>query len=178
MRVSPAGARPARQLDSDDETDGDDDDDGGGVDGGDAFMDEYAKAMRRQLRGTDVAATFSKNPPAAAEGSKADGQHTSTRGGGGGGEGGGGDGGGKSRLLSRGFGDHEDDSEGSSDEEDDDAEDDEALDLDLNLVESMLASYKGQEGMSGPASNLLASMGVSGVSFDNFGEDEDEDEDA
>jgi hypothetical protein len=36
---------------------------------------------------------------------------------------------------------------------------------------------KGQEGMSGPASNLLASMGVKGVSFNNFGEEGDEDDD-
>ena len=41
-----------------------------------------------------------------------------------------------------------------------------------------LASYKGQDGLSGPASNLLASMGLGGVNFANLhSDDEDEDDD-
>ena len=56
-------------------------------------------------------------------------------------------------------------------------DDDEPFDVDLNLVRNMLASYRGQDGLAGPASQLLASAGVRGVGFENLHEDEDEDED-
>ena len=36
-----------------------------------------------------------------------------------------------------------------------------SVDLDLNLVENLLASYAGQQGLPGPASNLAALMGIS-----------------
>ena len=35
------------------------------------------------------------------------------------------------------------------------------MDLDLNLVENLLASYAGQQGLPGPASNLAGLMGIS-----------------
>ena len=35
------------------------------------------------------------------------------------------------------------------------------VDLDLNLVENLLASYAGQQGLPGPASNLAGLMGIS-----------------
>jgi hypothetical protein len=44
------------------------------------------------------------------------------------------------------------------DEEDDD--DSRPVDVDLNLVQSLLASYTAQEGLPGPASNLLGLMGL------------------
>ena len=34
------------------------------------------------------------------------------------------------------------------------------VDLDLNLVRNLLSSYSSQQGLSGPASNLLGSMGI------------------
>ena len=38
---------------------------------------------------------------------------------------------------------------------------DQPVDLDLNLVKNLLASYSSQQGMAGPASNLLGSLGLS-----------------
>ena len=35
------------------------------------------------------------------------------------------------------------------------------VDLDLNMVENLLASYAGQQGLPGPASNLAGLMGIS-----------------
>jgi hypothetical protein len=35
------------------------------------------------------------------------------------------------------------------------------VDLDLNLVHNLLESYKSQQGMSGPASNILGRLGIS-----------------
>jgi len=35
------------------------------------------------------------------------------------------------------------------------------VDLDVNLVENLLASYTGQQGLPGPASNLAGLMGIS-----------------
>lgn len=34
------------------------------------------------------------------------------------------------------------------------------VDVDINLVTSLLQSYMNQEGMPGPASNLLGAMGI------------------
>ena len=34
------------------------------------------------------------------------------------------------------------------------------VDLDLNLVKDLLASYSSQQGLAGPVSNLLGSMGL------------------
>ena len=34
------------------------------------------------------------------------------------------------------------------------------VDVDLNLVQSLLASYSAQEGLPGPASNLLGALGL------------------
>lgn len=45
---------------------------------------------------------------------------------------------------------------GIQDEEDEDG----VVDLDMNLVTSLLQSYMNQEGMPGPASNLLGAMGI------------------
>ena len=35
------------------------------------------------------------------------------------------------------------------------------VDLDVNLVENLLASYAGQQGLPGPAGNLAGLMGIS-----------------
>ena len=163
VRIAPPGARPALGLDIDDDV-------SGAGEGG--FMDEYEKAMRRQLRGTSVGSTFSKAASRADDRgdekqNEAERASTSAA-----------RGRGKSGVLPQSFiGDVDDsDGRGSSDDDDSDVGEDEPLDLDVNLVENMLASYKGQEGLSGPASNLLASMGVSGLSFSNFVDGEDEDE--
>ncbi|KAI8913171.1 SGT1 protein-domain-containing protein [Entophlyctis helioformis] len=54
--------------------------------------------------------------------------------------------------------------EGGDDEEDDDEEDEEddykPVDLDVNLVKNMLESYSAQQGLSGPVSNIMMSMGM------------------
>lgn len=39
-------------------------------------------------------------------------------------------------------------------------EDDGIVDVDINLVTSLLQSFMNQEGMPGPASNLLGAMGI------------------
>ncbi|CAM6109907.1 unnamed protein product [Calypogeia fissa] len=44
--------------------------------------------------------------------------------------------------------------------ETDDGDDNDLVDVDVNLVESLLRSYMFQQGMPGPASNLLGAMGV------------------
>ncbi|KAF9701750.1 hypothetical protein EKO04_000861 [Ascochyta lentis] len=51
-------------------------------------------------------------------------------------------------------------SEDSDDDEDDDDEDDNILDEDYNLVQNMLAAFKGQAGAAGPAGNMLKAMGI------------------
>ena len=43
-----------------------------------------------------------------------------------------------------------------------------------NLVSNVLASYREQAGAAGPASQLLASLGVDGVGFGNLHSDDDE----
>ena len=40
------------------------------------------------------------------------------------------------------------------------SEDTRPVDLDLNLVKNLLASYSAQQGFSGPVSNLLGSLGL------------------
>jgi hypothetical protein len=49
-----------------------------------------------------------------------------------------------------------------------DAGSNEDLDVDLNLVQNMLESYREQAGAAGPASQLLASVGA-GVTFGDVG---------
>jgi hypothetical protein len=44
--------------------------------------------------------------------------------------------------------------------DEDQEESDEEIDVDFNLVKNMLESLKSEQGMSGPAGNLLASMGI------------------
>lgn len=39
-------------------------------------------------------------------------------------------------------------------------EKDDALDVDLNLVAGLMKSYESQMGLSGPAGNLLGSLGI------------------
>jgi len=39
-------------------------------------------------------------------------------------------------------------------------DDDGIVDVDINLVSSLLQSFMNQEGMPGPASNLLGAMGI------------------
>lgn len=41
-----------------------------------------------------------------------------------------------------------------------DGDDNDLVDVDVNLVESLLKSYMFQQGMPGPASNLLGAMGL------------------
>ena len=48
------------------------------------------------------------------------------------------------------------------------------LDVDLNLVSNVLRSYREQAGAAGPASQLLASLGVDGVGFGNLHSDDEE----
>ena len=51
-------------------------------------------------------------------------------------------------------------SKAAADDIDDLDDDFEPVNVDLNLVQNMLESYKSQDGMSGPASNIMGSMGV------------------
>lgn len=46
------------------------------------------------------------------------------------------------------------------DEEDDESEDGDEVNIDYNLAKNLLESFKSQGGMSGPAGNLLGSMGI------------------
>ena len=64
-----------------------------------------------------------------------------------------------------------DDSDESGGEADGDGE---PLDVDLNLVSNVLRSYREQAGAAGPASQLLASLGVDGVGFGNLHSDDEE----
>jgi hypothetical protein len=138
------------------------DNDEGGEWGGAAFSEEYERAMRRQLEGTAAAAPFAptraeEKPnagssrgvlPRGFEGSRG-GENTNTR-------------------LQQGSS-----SSSESDESDGEA-DGEPLNVDLNLVSNVLASYREQAGAAGPASQLLASLGVDGVGFGNLHSDDDE----
>jgi len=45
-------------------------------------------------------------------------------------------------------------------DEEEDSDDGDEVDIDFNLAKNMLESLKSQGGMSGPGSNLLASMGI------------------
>ncbi|EPE03671.1 sgt1-like protein [Ophiostoma piceae UAMH 11346] len=59
-----------------------------------------------------------------------------------------------------------------SDSDDDDGE----VDVDFNLAKNLLESFKGQEGMAGPAGNILSMLGMT-LPRDNDDDDEDEKED-
>lgn len=54
----------------------------------------------------------------------------------------------------------EDDVEEISREDASGSEEDEVLDEDYNLVQNMLAAFKGQAGAAGPAGNMLKAMGI------------------
>ena len=143
-------------------------DEGGAEWDGAAFSREYERAMRRQLEGTAAAAPFApaptrsdlerrNAPPPGGESSRG--------------------------VLPRGFegkrGSPFDDTAGSSssddgEESEESLADGEPLDVDLNLVSNVLASYREQAGAAGPASQLLASLGVDGVGFGNLHSDDDE----
>jgi hypothetical protein len=140
------------------------DNDEGGEWGGAAFSEEYERAMRRQLEGTAAAAPFA---PTRASPEKPN--AGSSRG-----------------VLPRGFegsrgGENtrhtrlQQGSSSSSESDESDGEaDGEPLNVDLNLVSNVLASYREQAGAAGPASQLLASLGVDGVGFGNLHSDDDE----
>ena len=141
-----------------------------------AFSGEYERAMRRQLAGTAAAAPFAsgnasfpgneKNEKPSAP-AYARGPGESSRAG----------------SNPRGFegarrgvgaaagSSSSDDSDESGGEADGDGE---PLDVDLNLVSNVLRSYREQAGAAGPASQLLASLGVDGVGFGNLHSDDEE----
>jgi hypothetical protein len=50
---------------------------------------------------------------------------------------------------------------GSRGEDEDEDEELQPVDVDINLVQSLLASYSGQQGLPGPVSNLAGLMGIS-----------------
>jgi hypothetical protein len=151
------------------------DDDEGGEWGGAAFSGEYERAMRRQLAGTAAAAPFAsgnasfpgneKNEKPSAP-AYARGPGESSRAGSNprGFEGARGEGAAAGSSSS-------DDSDESGSEADGDGE---PLDVDLNLVSNVLRSYREQAGAAGPASQLLASLGVDGVGFGNLHSDDEE----
>jgi hypothetical protein len=147
------------------------DDDEGGEWGGAAFSGEYERAMRRQLAGTAAAAPFASgnasfpgnekpSAPAYARGGESSRAGSNPRGF----EGARGEGAAAGSSSS-------DDSDESGSEADGDGE---PLDVDLNLVSNVLRSYREQAGAAGPASQLLASLGVDGVGFGNLHSDDEE----
>ena len=134
--------------------------DEGGEWGGAAFSEEYERAMRRQLEGTAAAAPFAsaraeEKPSAGSSRGVLPRGFEGSRGG-------------ENTRLRRGSS-----SSDESDESDGEA-DGEPLNVDLNLVSNVLASYREQAGAAGPASQLLASLGVDGVGFGNLHSDDDD----
>lgn len=63
--------------------------------------------------------------------------------------------------------------EDDEDEEEDD--DDDEVDVDFNLAKNLLESFKGQEGMAGPAGNILSMLGMALPRDKDDDEEEDED---
>tara|TARA_B110000238_G_scaffold168861_1_gene185555 strand:+ start:6019 stop:7437 length:1419 start_codon:yes stop_codon:yes gene_type:complete len=157
----------------------------GGDWGGAAFSLEYERAMRRQLEGTKVASSFGKQKAGeqgerATTGESDENKNKNKTA--------------RSKILPRGFegrrprafqsdqktaagADGESEDVSSSDDSDSGlgSDDGDALNVNLNLVQNMLASFRGQAGAAGPASQLLASMGVDQVGFGNLHSDDDED---
>jgi hypothetical protein len=133
-----------------------------------AFGEAYARAMRRELRGSAVAAPFLPGRGAGDEAAGCEGDEEGTakirdRGR---------DARGRSEAAGaarRGEGEARREGEDQSDATDEfDAGSNEDLDVDLNLVQNMLESYREQAGAAGPASQLLASVGA-GVTFGDVG---------
>jgi len=133
--------------------------------------------MRRQLAGTAAAAPFASgnadfsfpgnekpSAPAYARGGESSRAGSNPRGFEGARRGGGAAAGSSSS-------DDSDESDESGGEADGDGE---PLDVDLNLVSNVLRSYREQAGAAGPASQLLASLGVDGVGFGNLHSDDEE----
>ena len=131
-----------------------------------AFSREYERAMRRQLKGTAAAAPFApapaedfepRNAPKTAPGGES-----------------------SCGVLprafegARGFDDTAGSSSSDASDESGGEADGEPLNVDLNLVSNVLASYREQAGAAGPASQLLASLGVDGVGFGNLHSDDDD----
>ena len=132
-----------------------------------AFGEAYARAMRRELRGSAVAAPFegrgAGDEAAGCEGDEEGMAKIRDRGR---------DASGRSEVAGaarRGEGEARREGEDQSDVTDEfDAGSNEDLDVDLNLVQNMLESYREQAGAAGPASQLLASVGA-GVTFGDVG---------
>ncbi len=56
-----------------------------------------------------------------------------------------------------------------------DVDSDDEVDVDLNLARNLLESFKGQQGMSGPAGNILSMLGLTLPRDDDDDEDDDKD---
>ena len=146
--------------------------DEGGEWGGAEFTQEYERAMRKQLEGTNVASSFGKRDAQEVNAKKATNADAPT-------------------ILPKGFegpsvhgrlgGASDDTASGeTSDSDSDDSSgnqsDGSALDVDLETVSNMLKSFRAQGGAAGPASQLLGSMGVHEVGFGNLHSDDEEEE--
>eukprot|EP00976_Prorocentrum_cordatum_P003244 62633-Prorocentrum_minimum.AAC.2 len=138
------------QVHSDEESADSDDEDDDVV-----FAEAYGKALADELGSTTIGSSFERKAPR-------------------GGAAAGGDGGGPSGEAEGGM--EGDNAEGSSQRgrdatkgngvagrvgtEEEEEEEEEPVDVDLNLVKSLLSSYSAQGGLPGPASNLLGMMGL------------------
>ncbi|KAK9909024.1 hypothetical protein WJX75_006178 [Coccomyxa subellipsoidea] len=150
---SPA-ARPAEGMPLEDDqrwetltaTDSDDDEAAGDAD----FLTEYEERMERELGRSKVGATFERGPagPTPAAGSA------------------GAKGKGKAAVVedmgdAPGFvGGQGTRARVGKVEEGEEEEELRPVDIDLNLVQNLLASYSGQQGLPGPASNLVGLLGL------------------
>eukprot|EP00897_Mesotaenium_endlicherianum_P010836 jgi/Mesen1/9781/ME000007S09836 len=137
-----------------------------------AFFEEYEEAMARELQGTSLSESFVREGQSAGAAAAASGRDASAREAAKPGQTG------KSkanRVAASAMG-QEGEQEGEQDEEGLRRQRPQRgglapVDLDLNLVQSLLQSYSAQEGLPGPASNLLGAMGL------HLPDDDDDDDD-
>ena len=100
------------------------------------FMTEYDRALQHELRGTRLAESFERVPGASAEQPTKDGGEDR-----------------QARSTAE-----ERDSDGEGEEGEGDGM--RPVDVDLNLISSLLESFASQQGMPGPASNLAGMLGL------------------
>lgn len=100
------------------------------------FMTEYDRALQHELRGTKIAESFERVPGASAEQPSEEGGDNSQA---------------DDTTEEQGIGG---DMNGSDDEGM------RPVDVDLNLISSLLESFSSQQGMPGPASNLAGLLGL------------------
>eukprot|EP00887_Chlorella_sp_A99_P006906 scaffold2.g6906.t1 len=121
-------------------------------DEGEAFMEAYSKALDRQLAGTHMAESFERAPRGATQRPAA--QQTAARQPPAGAAAAGGE-----QAAQEQAGEEQGAPAGDG-EKGEEGEEMQPVDVDVNLVSSLLASYSGQQGLPGPAGNLAGLLGL------------------